>query len=371
MLEKSKHNFICKDLKLELIAVPGYEEVWRVSAPSVGLLSIIAIHNTKLGFALGGIRIYPYATFEEALTDALRLAQGMTYKSAIAEVGTGGGKSVIIADAKSQKTPELLRAFGEAVNFLGGKYVCAEDVGCTVDDVSIIRETTRFVVGLMHKKSSGNPSPFTAWGIYRGVQAVLKKTFGSESVEGRRIAVQGLGSVGFELARLLFWGGAEIIAADIDSNKTEIAARAFNAKIAEGKNIFLAECDVFAPCAMGGILNAKTIPVLQCRAIAGAANNQLLTKGDADLLRERKILYAPDFVINAGGLLNVASELDEAGYSPQACRRSTHRIYNSLLSIFEIAEKNRISTHNAACALADYKIQYSIGRRQLPAVFHH
>lgn len=360
-----------KSLHFEKITVKGYERVIKVTDPRAGLTAIIAIHNTTLGPALGGIRIRPYATFEAALEDVLRLARGMTYKSAIAEVGFGGGKSVIIADPKTQKTPELLMAFGAAVEKLGGVYICAEDMGCTTEDVKIVRRMTRYVVGLPHAKSSGNPAPFTAWGTFRGIQSVVKRLYMTDSLEGKKIAVQGLGSVGSLLIDHLFWAGADLILSDIDPVKLHKYAVQYNAKTASVDQILKAECDVFVPCAAGGIINDQTIPEFRCKAIAGSANNQLLRDAHAQVLKSRGILYAPDFVINAGGLLNVAEELADEGYSPASPRYKVHHLYDTLLAIYDIADKNHESTHDAALSLAEYRLKYAIGKRVIPPTFHH
>ena len=370
---KQRLNALLKkaELQMELLNVKGYEQVIRVSDKKAGLTAIIAIHDTTLGPALGGIRIYPYAQFNDALEDVLRLAKGMTYKSSMAEVGCGGGKSVIIADPKKHKTPELLMAFGAAVEKLGGKYICAEDVGCTTEDVKIVRRATKYVVGLPHAKSSGDPGPFTAWGTFRGIQATLKKLFGSDSLEKRTIAIQGLGNVGMPLADYLFWAGADLILSDLDPVRLQKIAEKLGARTLPPDQILKAECDVLAPCAMGGIINDQTIPFFRCKAIAGSANNQLLKDVHASALRERKILYAPDFVINAGGLLNVAAELEDVGYKSTASHAKVHRIYDTLIAIYEIAERNRESTHQAALNLADYRMKYGIGKRVIPPTFHH
>lgn len=360
-----------KTLHFEKILIKGYEKVVKVTDKTAGLTAIIAIHNTMLGPALGGTRIQPYATFEAALDDALRLSKGMTYKAAVAEVGFGGGKSVIIADPKKDKTPELLFAFGAAVEKLGGMYICAEDMGCTTEDVKMIRKATKYVVGLSHAKSSGDPGPFTAWGTFRGIQSVVKRLYKTDSLEGRRIAVQGLGNVGSHLIDQLFWAGAELILADTDSAKLHKYATKYNAKTVPVDQILKVECDVLAPCAAGGIINDQTIPEFRCKAIAGCANNQLLRDGHALNLKDRGILYVPDFVINAGGLLNVAEELEDAGYNPKNPRYKVHHIYDTLLAIYEIADKNHESTHNAALSLADYRIKYMIGKRIIPPTFHH
>lgn len=358
-------------LQLEKIAVKGYEQVIKITDKRSDLTAIIAIHDTTMGPALGGIRIQAYPSFDAALEDVLRLAKGMTYKSAIAEVGFGGGKGVIIADPQKQKTPEMLMAFAAAVEKLEGVYICAEDAGCTTEDVKIVRRVTRYVVGLSHAKSSGDPGPFTAWGTFRGIQSAAKKIYGSDSLEGKVVAVQGLGNVGSHLVENLFWAGAELILADKDAVKLQALAAKFGARTVPADQILSTQCDILSPCALGGIINDQTIPKLRCRAIAGSANNQLLHDSDANLLRERGILYAPDFVINAGGLLNVSAELEDAGYHPASPRYKAHHIYDTLLAIYEIAEKNRESTHNAALALADYRIKYGIGKRVIPPTFHH
>jgi leucine dehydrogenase len=378
LLEKSPKKILAslvqegqKTLQLEKITVKGYERVVKVTDKKAGLTAVIAIHNTTLGPALGGTRIHPYATFEAALEDALRLSKGMTYKSAIAEVGFGGGKSVIIADPKTEKTPELLLAFGAAVEKLGGAYICAEDMGCTPEDLKIVRRATKYVVGLAQTKSSGDPGPFTAWGTFRGIQSVVKRLYMTDSIEGRKVAVQGLGSVGGHLVDHLFWAGAELILSDADPVKLQKFAKKYNAKSAPVDQILKTECDVLVPCALGAIINDQTIPYLRCKAIAGCANNQLLLDTHAQVLKDRGILYAPDFVINAGGLLNATEELEDAGYNPMVPRYKVHHIYDTLLAIYEIAEKNNESTHNAALALADYRLKYAIGKRVIPPSFHN
>lgn len=358
-------------LVIEELSIAGYEKVYKIRDERAGLNAIICIHTTTLGPALGGTRIQPYASFDAALTDVLRLARGMTYKSALAETGFGGGKSVIIADPRKNKTPEMLRAFGRAVHSLGGLYICAEDAGSTTADMMVIREETPYVVGLVHEQSSGDPSPFTAWGAYRGIQAVLKKSFGSDVVQDRTVAIQGLGNVGAKLANYLFWAGAKLVVADIDCARAEQVASHFGARVCNPDEIFSVPCDVFAPCAMGGVINPSTIARLQCKAVAGAANNQLLNDSDADELMRRGILYAPDFVINAGGLINVTAELEEQGYRPSPARQKTHQIYDQLMIVFDIAEQNRFSTQAAALALGDYRLKYGIGKRILPPSFHH
>ena len=359
-----------KTLQTERLSVRGYEQVIKISDPSTQLTAIIAIHDTTLGPALGGVRIQMYKTFQDALDDALRLAKGMTYKSALADVGFGGGKSVIIADPKTQKTPELLHAFASVVESLGGLYICAEDMGCTLADCAQIREVTQYVVGLPHEKSSGDPGPFTACGVFRGIEATAKKLFGTTSLEGKTVAVQGLGNVGSNLVPHLFWAGANLILADLDSEKANRLADKYGGRVVSVDEILSVECDILAPCARGAVVNDHTIPQFRCKAIAGGANNQLLRDAHAGVLKERGILYAPDFLINAGGLLNVAAELEEGGYSPGASRTKVNRIAESMTAIYEIADRNNDSTHEAAVALADYRIRYGIGKRVTPPQFY-
>jgi leucine dehydrogenase len=359
-----------ESLILSELPVEGYERVVVVTDESVGLKAIICMHNSMLGPTLGGIRIYPYPNFDAALTDAKRLARGMTYKSAMAGVGFGGAKSVILCNPK-QKTPELLLAFAEAVHSLEGLYTCAEDSGCSIDDVTLIGKQTPYVVGLSHEKSSGNPSYFTAWGTLRGIQSVLQTLDSSPSLEGKTVAIQGLGSVGAILAEHLFWQGAHLIVSDIDEEKTATIAKKFDAKIVSPQEILAAPCDILAPCAMGGILNPHTIPTLRCRGIAGCANNQLLSDQDAFELQKRTILYAPDFVINAGGLINVSLELAEEGYNPLKARKSVDQLFDNLLDLFALAHKNNISTHEAAVQTADHRIRSGIGKRTTPPRYHH
>lgn len=358
-------------LKIERLPIDDYEQVLKITDLQSGLTGIIAIHNTTLGPALGGIRIQPYAKFEDALEDVLRLSRGMTHKSSLVDVGLGGGKGVIIADPKKHKTPAMLKAFGKVVETLGGAYICAEDVGCTTDDVTVVRETTQYVVGLPHSKSSGDPGPFTARGVLRGIQATLKKLFGTDTIEGRTIAIQGLGNVGMNLAEFLFWAGAKLILSDIDGEKLQRAATQFGAQTLPPDQILFAECDILAPCALGAILNDNTIPKLRCKAVAGGANNQLLKPSHADALRTRGILYAPDFVINVGGILNVAAELEEGGYHARRSLEQVNRIYETMLSIYESAEKNGISTHAAALALSEHRIKNRLGQRKAAPKFHH
>jgi leucine dehydrogenase len=360
---------IADSLVLKEISVDGYEKVVAISDERVNLQAIICIHNTTLGPALGGTRIYPYPSFEAALTDVKRLAYGMTYKSALSEVGFGGGKSVILCNPK-HKTPEMLISFAEAVNRLNGLYTCAEDVGCTLEDATLIGKHTPYVVGTAKEKSSGNPCPFTAWGTFRGIQAVLQMIDKDPSVAGKRVAIQGLGGVGSIVAELLFWHGAQLTVSDIDWEKTQRLAKKWGAIPCPADDILNIECDVLSPCAMGGILNAQTIPTLRCRAVAGCSNNQLLNDQDGDLLKQRGVWYAPDFVINAGGLINVSCEVEKEGYRSTKARADVDGLFHQLIRLFEISEQNNCSTHQAALALGDYRLKYGIGKRQTPPCYH-
>lgn len=357
-------------LEVEEIAVEGFEKTFKVEDSTVGLTGIICLHDLTLGPALGGVRIYPYATFADALNDVKRLARGMTYKSALSGCAWGGGKSVILADPRTI-TEEALRSFGRAIERLEGMYIGAEDVGCSPEKVGIMAQETRYVVGLESDKSSGNPSGFTAWGVFRGIQAVLHRVFGSDSVAGKTVALQGTGSVGAFLADILFWNGAKLILTDIDVSKAEKMAKRYGAAFCSPDEIYSRECDVFAPCALGGVLSEKTIPLLRCKAVAGAANNQLLTEEDGERLRERGILYAPDFVINAGGLINVTSELDKEGYDPVRSRARIDALYDRLCQIFLEADRLDCSTDKAARALGDHLLANKIGIRTEAPRFHH
>jgi leucine dehydrogenase len=358
-------------LVMEEISVEGYEKVYRIEDPIVGLKAIICLHDVTLGPCLGGTRIYPYPDFDSALTDVKRLAKGMTYKSVISGCSLGGGKSVIIANPSNEKKPELLKSFGRALERLQGAYVAAEDVGCSTDDIEVMASVTKYVVGLIHDKSSGNPSYYTAWGVYKGIQASLKKVYASSSVKDRTIAIQGVGSVGSILAGILFWEGANLIVSDRDEERAAKIAKQYGAVHVKAEQVLEVECDVFAPCALGGSLNEDTIPKLRCKAVAGAANNQLLLDSDADLLAARGILYAPDFVINAGGLINVTEELYPNGYSPSSSREKVDMLYDLLLTIFDSAEKSGLSTHQTAVDIADYRLKNKIGLRTEPLHFHH
>lgn len=356
--------------KLEELHVDGYERVVRVTEKKTGLDALIAIHNTVMGPALGGTRIFPYASFQEGLTDVLRLSKGMTYKAAVSEIGLGGGKSVIFLDP-AKKTRELLWAFAEGVNLLEGHYICAEDSGCSSKDVLTFCEKTPFVVGIDHEQSSGNPAPFTAWGTMQGIFAVAKELYGSTSLRGKEVVLQGVGSVGELILEHLYWCGAKVVIADTHTERVEALGRKFGARVTTPSHVLFEPCDILVPCAMGGVITPQNIHQLQCRAIVGCANNQLLTPECAVLLQRAGILYAPDYVVNAGGLINVHNELEPSGYDPIRARDQINKIYERLLNIFEISKKNHISTERAAQILAEHRLKYQIGKREHPLHFHH
>lgn len=351
-------------------SISNYEKVIEIKDEEVGLHAFIAIHNTRLGPALGGIRMYPYATPEEALTDVLRLSEGMTYKASIADTGTGGGKSVIIAKPDIHNRNEVLLSFAKFVEQLNGSYICAEDVGISAQDLHLLRKGTRYIVGIPHPKSSGDPSRYTARGIFRGIQALAKKKWNIDSFQGVKVAIQGLGAVGKKIADALYWAGAELIVADIDPKKCQEASQLFGARCVPSQEIHAVACDIFCPCALGGILNSQTIPELQCSVIGGATNNQLLTDEDGFALQKNGILYAPDFVINAGGLINVCMEIDPAGYDALKARSEVDKIYFKLLEIFDRAEKQNLPTSYVALQIAEENLKNSLKRHSQP-VFHH
>lgn len=357
-------------IALKEIKVAGYERVVEVDDEASGLHALVAIHNTTMGPALGGVRIYPYRSRDEALEDVLKLSKGMTYKSAVAESGFGGGKSVIIADPARDKTEVLLKRYADLVNALGGLYICAKDLGSTLEDLLYIRQYTGYVAGFFGEGSSGDPSPFTAWGILRGMEASAHWTWGSDDLEGRTVAVQGLGGVGMRLVDSLFWKGAKTIVADVDEERTQYAKRMYHAAVASSDEIVSTRSDIFAPCARGGVLTESAIDHLRCRAVVGCANNQLANEGCGQRLQERGILYAPDFVVNSGGLLNVAAEFEPGGYDPAIPRTKVYRIYGTLLSIYQVAAHEGRSTAEVAVQLAQQKLADREGVRHNPIRYH-
>ena len=313
-----------------------HEKVLFVNNEKAGLKAIIAVHNTNLGPAIGGCRLFPYASFDDALFDVLRLSRGMSHKNAVAGLPHGGGKGVIIADP-SMKTEAMFEAFGEAVNGLGGDYITAEDVNTTCDDAMVMLRKTKHICGL--PMNSGDPSPFTARGVWQGIRATAKVALGRDDLEGLTIAVQGLGKVGYDLCRHLHESGAKLIIAN-RSNKAmaDKAAEEFGAIIVPTEEIYAQECDIFSPNAMGAILNPTTIPQLKCKAVAGGANNQILDDASGLALKARGIYYAPDFVINGGGVINAAAEVD-GPYNKDAVLTKVDNIYNSIEHILSESKK--------------------------------
>jgi len=345
-------------MEITEIQVDGYEKVVRGRDEASGLHAIIAVHDTTLGPALGGLRMLPYDSEDEALFDVLRLAKGMTYKSAVAETGLGGGKSVIIGDPAALKSKALFHAMGEFVDSLEGRYITAEDMNIGIPDLESVREKTRWVTGLSRESgSSGNPSPYTARGCFHGMRAVLEVTHGSEDFSGRRILIQGIGAVGSRLAIMLKEAGADVLVCDIRHDAVEELAAQHGFTPIQHDGHHKTECDIYAPCARGAVVNDTTIPELNCRAVAGCANNILLEPKHADDLRSRGILYAPDYVINAGGIINVAVELLPGGYDENAAIERIDRIYDNLKKVFEISERENLSSRDAAAHLAEARLE--------------
>nr|WP_315196614.1 Glu/Leu/Phe/Val dehydrogenase [uncultured Flavobacterium sp.] len=333
-----------------------HEQIVFCNDKDTGLKAIIGIHNSVMGPALGGTRMFNYANEWEALNDVLRLSRGMTYKAAITGLNIGGGKAVIIGDAKTQKTPELMRKFGEFVHSLSGRYITAEDVGMETSDMDLVRDVTPYVTGISEERGgSGNPSPVTAFGVYMGMKAAAKQQFGSEKLEGKKVLVQGIGHVGETLVEYLTKEGAQVFIADINEEKLYEVATKYNAQIFTGDDLYSADVDIYAPCAMGATINDATVNKIKAKVIAGAANNQLANENTHGLiLQERGILYAPDFLINAGGIINVYAELEH--YGKAEIMRKTENIYNTTLEIFDYAIANGITTHQAALTIAQNRI---------------
>jgi len=338
------------------LSFDNHEQIVFCNDKDTGLKAIIGIHNTVLGPALGGTRMWKYTNEWEALNDVLRLSRGMTFKSAITGLNLGGGKAVIIGDSKVDKTPEMIAKFGQYVNSLSGKYITAEDVGTTTGDMDLIRLQTPYVTGVsIEKGGSGNPSPVTAYGVYMGMKAAAKYKFGSDVLEGKKVLVQGIGHVGETLVDYLTGEGAKVIISDINEDRLKEIGNKYGAKIFTGDDLYSADVDIYAPCALGATVNDETIGKLKAKIIAGAANNQLANENiHGKMLQDKGILYAPDFLINAGGIINVYAEI--VGYDMAESMRKTENIYNTTLEIFDYAEANKITTHQAALTIAQNRI---------------
>ncbi|MBT2605156.1 branched-chain amino acid dehydrogenase [Peribacillus frigoritolerans] len=332
-----------------------YEQLLFCQDKQSGLKAIIAIHDTTLGPALGGTRMWTYASEEDAIEDALRLSRGMTYKNAAAGLNLGGGKTVIIGDPRKDKNEEMFRAFGRYIQGLNGRYITAEDVGTTVEDMDLIHEETDFVTGISPAfGSSGNPSPVTAYGVYRGMKAAAKEAFGTDSLEGKVVAVQGVGNVSYNLCRHLHEEGAKLIVTDINKESVARAVESFGATAVNPDEIYGVDCDIYAPCALGAVINDQTINQIRAKVIAGAANNQLKESVHGDQIHEKGIIYAPDYVINAGGVINVADEL--LGYNRERALKKVETVYDTIERVIEIAKRDQIPTYKAADRMAEERI---------------
>jgi leucine dehydrogenase len=338
-------------MKINDLPVSGHE---RLASCTDGLYhGIIAIHNTRLGPALGGTRVWRYRNEQEAINDVLRLARGMTYKNALAGIPFGGGKSIILKNDGPMDREAIFRMHGRFVETFGGRYITAEDVGSTPDDMEQVRKETQHAAGLL--SGSGNPSPVTARGVFRAMQAAAKYRWGTDSLEGRTVAIQGCGSVGYYLASYLHKAGAYLIVSDVDARKVETVVDDFGPMVLGPDDIYYADADIFAPCALGGILNDETIPVLKTEIVAGAANNQLLESRHGDELAAHNILYAPDYAANSGGVINGCREL--LGWDAAQAAAKVDDIYDTVLNIFQIADAEGIATSQAADRLAEERFQ--------------
>jgi len=342
----------------------GHEQVVFCHNKDAGLKAIIAIHNTVLGPALGGTRMWPYKSEAEALNDVLRLSRGMTYKNAVAGLDIGGGKAVIIGDPSTDKSEALFRAFGQFVQSLGGRYITAEDVGIDVNDMELVYRETEFVTGVHQVHGgSGDPSPFTAYGALQGLMATINKKFGDEEIGKYSYAVQGLGHVGMEYVKLLKERGAKLFVTDINKTLVDKAVNEYGAEAVGADEIYDVNADVYSPCALGGTLNEQTLPRFKFKIVCGPANNQLATNAIGDELEKRGILYAPDYAVNAGGVMNVALEI--TGYNRERAMRMMRTIYHNLARIYEIAERDGIPTYKAADRMAEERISV-MGKLKLP-----
>jgi leucine dehydrogenase len=344
----------------------GHEQVVFCNDEATGLKAIIGIHNTVLGPALGGTRMWNYATEQEAITDVLRLSRGMTFKAAISGLNLGGGKAVIIGDAKTQKTEAFMRRFGKFVNSLGGKYITAEDVNMKTVDMEYIGMETKHVTGLPESMGgSGDPSPVTAYGVYLGMKSTAKKVYGNDSLTGKKVTVQGVGQVGMYLVEHLVKEGAKVTINDISEEKVKALVEKFGVAVVSADDLYDLDMDIYAPCALGATLNDNTIPRLKCSIVAGAANNQLKEElKHGYMLKDKSITYAPDFLINAGGLINVYNE-HLGNYNRKRALEQAEKIYTTNLSILNLAENEKISSQEAAIKLCEKRIE-EVGRVRIP-----
>lgn len=338
---------------------PSYDAHESVSVfhdAETGLRAIVAIHSSALGPAAGGTRMWNYENGNAAITDVLRLSQGMSYKNAMADIPHGGGKGIIWGNSRTDKTPDLFRAYGRAIDSLNGRYYTAEDVGVGVADMEFVREQTRYVAGLdQGAAASGDPSPITAIGVYRGIREAAKRAFGSDDLSGKVIAVQGVGSVGGYACRHLAEAGAKLIITDIDQDALAEISQATGATIVAPNEIYDVQADIFSPNALGAIINPETLPRFNAKVIAGGANNQLAVPEMGDALRQKGILYAPDYVINGGGIINVAAEISGT-YSREWVDGKVDKLMETLGSVLDTALSENVPTHQVADAIARDRI---------------
>jgi leucine dehydrogenase len=353
-------------MMFETIAKTGHEQVVFCQNKEAGLKAIIAVHNSWLGPALGGLRMWSYKTEADALNDVLRLSRGMTYKAAVAGLNLGGGKAVIIGDPSKDKSEALFRAFGRFVQSLNGRYITAEDVGIDVNDMEYVLKETEYVTGIHQVHGgSGDPSPFTAYGTLQGLMATLNFRFGNEDIGKYSYAVQGIGHVGMEFVKLLREHGAKVFVTDINQSAIKQAVEEYGCEAVELDQIYDVPADVYSPCALGGTVNAETLPRLKCKIICGAANNQLASNEFGIEVEKRGIVYAPDYAVNAGGLMNVSLEID--GYNRERAMRMMRTIYYNLGKIFQISKRDSIPSYLAADRMAEERIQ-TISQIQKPFI---
>ncbi len=338
----------------------GHEQLVFCRDAASGLRAIVAIHDTTLGPGLGGIRMRDYASEEEALVDVLRLSRAMTLKASLAGLEYGGGKAVVVGMPPAERRAELFRALGRFVDSLGGRYIPTEDMGTFTADVEALRETSRYGVGVSEPRGGGDPSPVTAWGVMCGLRAAFDAAGLSAGFAGKRVAVQGVGKVGMALVRYLLEARSEVLVSDVDASRLAEAEH-LGARVVPNETVHHEACDVLAPCAGGGLLDERTIPELRCRIVGGGANNQLATEDDDERLRQRGVLYAPDFAINAGGLINVADELGPGGYSRNRAIAKTEEIEPTLRKIFAESSRTRVAPGRVALRLARERVEAKKG----------
>ncbi|PJA96748.1 MAG: leucine dehydrogenase [Ignavibacteriales bacterium CG_4_9_14_3_um_filter_34_10] len=341
----------------ELLSANGHEQLVYCLNEESGLKAVIAIHDTTLGPALGGTRMINYSSESEAVSDALRLSKAMTYKAAVAGLNFGGGKAVIMKSEKTEKSELLFRTFGKFVDGLGGRFIAAEDMGTDVKDMEFVRMETKYVTGISKAiGGSGDPTPVTAYGVYIGMKASANQKWGNDSLRGRKIAIQGAGQVARHLSEYLYNEGAELYITDIDNNKIKRLLEMIKATVVSPEEIYDVNAEIFSPCAIGGTINLQTIPRLKCEIVAGGANNQLQNENtDGKLLLDKNILYAPDYVINAGGLINVANELE--GYRQDRAMKQAENIFSILKRVFTVSADKNIPTNEASARIAEERLQ--------------